>query len=107
ITRLFHFFYKIEIIQDSLFISLKIIYRLTELLIIGYLINKHWLKSKLVWVLIGASSLYLLYDLFTYRANGILNYTAYAQITANVLLVFLIVVNFLNQLKDTRPFSGT
>jgi len=97
----------IDFIKEYASIFIKIIYRLTELLIIGYLINKHWLKSKLVWVLIGASSLYLLYDLFTYRANGILNYTAYAQITANVLLVFLIVVNLLKQLKDTRPFSVT
>lgn len=88
-------------------IIFKIIFRLVELLIIGYLINKHWLKSKIVWVLIGASSLYLLYDLLTYRANGLLNYTAYAQIAANVLLVLLIAVNLLKQLKDTKPFSVT
>lgn len=103
ICILFEYYYK----QNNIFISLKIIYRLAELLIIGYLINKYWLKSKIVWVLIGASSLYLLYDLFTYRANGYLSYTAYAQIAANVLLVFLIAANLLKQLKDTKPFSVT
>jgi len=107
LARVSEFFFKINFLSDSIFISLKIIYRLAELLIIGYLINKHWLKSKIVWVLIGASSLYLLYDLFTYRANGLLNYTAYAQIAANVLLVFLIAANLLKQLKDTKPFSVT
>src|SRR5690554_1196701 len=95
--------YFAEYLSETLFLVL--FFRIFELLIIGYLINKHWLKSKLVWILIGASSLYLLYDLFTYRANGILNYTAYAQITANVLLVFLIVANLLKQLKDSRTFS--
>src|SRR5690554_1433389 len=99
LARVSEFFFKINFLSDSIFISLKIIYRLAELLIIGYLINKHWLKSKIVWVLIGASSLYLLYDLFTYRANGLLNYTAYAQIAANVLLVFLIAANLLNSSK--------
>lgn len=105
LARVSEFFFKMNFLNDSIFISLKIIYRLIELLIIGYLVNKYWLKSKIVWILIGASSLYLLYDLFTYRADGILNYAAYAQIVANVLLVFLIVANLLKQLKDSRTFS--
>lgn len=84
-----------------------ITYRICELFIIGYLINKHWLKSQIVWLLIGLSSLYLFYDLFTYKANGILNYEARAQTTATVLLVGLIVVNLLKQLKNYKSFSIT
>lgn len=88
-------------------ISLAIIFRLSELLVIGYLINQHWLKSKIVWFLIAFSGIYLLYDLFTYQTYGILNYEAKAQTVANVLLVGLIVANLLKQLKDPNPFNMT
>lgn len=91
--------------NDTLYID--ILYRLGELLIVGYLINHYWLKNKLSWILISLSSLFLLYDLFTYREEGLLNYVAYAQITANLLLIVLIVSNLLKQLKDTKPFSVT
>ncbi|KAA5531754.1 hypothetical protein [Paenimyroides baculatum] len=96
---------KIEIISDTLF--LDILYRLGELLIVGYLINNYWLKSKMFWLLICVAGLFLIYDLFTYRERGLLNYVAYAQITANLLLIVLIVTNLLKQLKDTKPFSVT
>jgi len=96
---------KVEIINDTLF--LDIIYRLGELLIVGYLINNYWLKSQMFWLLIGLAGLFLIYDLFTYREKGLLNYVAYAQITANLLLIVLIVTNLLKQLKDTKPFSVT
>jgi len=91
--------------SDILFLS--ILYRLGELLIIGFLINKVWLKSNLIWMLIGTSALYLIYDLFTYRDNGILNYVAYAQITANVLLIFIVIFNLLKQLQSSKTFSVT
>ena len=91
--------------SDILFLS--ILYRLGELLIIGFLINKVWLKSNLIWILIGTSALYLIFDLFTYRDNGILNYVAYAQITANVLLIFIVVFNLLKQLQSSKSFSVT
>lgn len=91
--------------SDILFLS--ILYRLGELLIIGFLINKVWLKSNLIWMLIGTSALYLIYDLFTYRDNGILNYVAYAQITANVLLIFIVIFNLLKQLQSSKSFSVT
>lgn len=94
-----------EVFQDTFFLS--ILYRLGELLIIGYLINKYWLKSKVTWLLMGASGLFLVYDLFTYKAKGIYNYMAYAQITANVLLICLLVVNLLKQLQGTKKFSIT
>lgn len=94
-----------EVFHDTFFLS--ILYRLGELLIIGYLINNYWFKSKVTWLLIGASGLFLVYDLFTYRVNGVFNYMAYAQITANVLLVCMLVVNLLKQLQGTKKFSIT
>jgi len=99
------FVLKVEIISDTLF--LDILYRLGELVIVGYLINNYWLKSQMFWLLIGVVSLFLIYDLLTYRERGLLNYVAYAQITANLLLILLIVTNLLKQLKDTKPFSVT
>lgn len=94
-----------EVFSSTIFLS--ILYRLGELVIIGFLINKVWLKSNLIWMLIGTSALYLIYDLFTYRDNGILNYVAYAQITANVLLIFIVVFNLLKQLQSSKSFSVT
>src|SRR5690606_20021860 len=105
LINILFFTLKVEIIRDTLF--LDILYRLGELLIVGYLINNYWLKSKIVWFLIVLSSLYLLYDLLTYREKGLLNYVAYAQITANLLLIVLIVTNLLKQLKDSKSFSVT
>lgn len=92
-------------IEDFSTIYLGIIFRLIELLLIGYLINKHWLKSKIVWILMIFSTLYLLYDLFTFQSKGILNYEARAQTVANLLLLGLIVVNLLKQLKDANQFN--
>src|SRR5690554_1788566 len=71
LARVSEFFFKINFLSDSIFISLKIIYRLVELLIIGYLINNNWLKSKIVWFLIGATSPNLPYNFLTYRPNGL------------------------------------
>ncbi len=88
-------------------IFLAIIFRLTELFIVGYLINKYWIKSKVVWLLVTFSSLYLLYDLFTFKSNGILNYEARAQTAANVLVLGLIVANLLKQLKANKHFTVT
>lgn len=92
-----------SVMEDSLFLS--IIYRLGELLIVGYLINRYWLKNRLFWVFIGLSGIYLLYDLFTYRNNGVLNYVAYSQIIANVLLCILVVSNLIKQLKSDEAFG--
>lgn len=105
LVRILFFVIKIEVINDTLYID--ILYRLGELLIVGYLINNYWLKSQIFWLFIGLAGLFLLYDLFTYREKGLLNYVAYAQITANLLLIILIVTNLLKQLKDTKPFSVT
>ena len=91
--------------SDTKFLS--ILYRLGELLIVGYLINKYWLKSTFFWALIGLSSIYLLYDLFTYRAIGVHNYTANAEIAANILLVVMIAFNLIKQLKSDNNFSVT
>ncbi|MEG1020891.1 MAG: hypothetical protein RSE50_05190, partial [Myroides sp.] len=88
-------------------IYLGIVFRLVELLLIGYIINKHWLKSKIMWLLMMFSSIYLLYDLFTFQSKGILNYEARAQTVANFLLLGLIVVNLLKQLKDAKQFNVT
>ena len=103
LVRILFFVIKIEIINDTLYID--ILYRLGELLIVGYLINNYWLKSKIAWSLLCFCSLFLLYDLFTYREKGLLNYSAYAQITANLLLIILVVTNLLKQLRENKPFS--
>lgn len=84
-----------------------IAYRLCELLIIGYLINKFWLKSKLGWFLICLSGSYLVYDLFTWHLKGVLSYEAKAQTAAVILLVGLIVANLLKQLRKGKEFSVT
>lgn len=107
LSRLIQYLLEIGFINEFHSISLRIMYRLGELVFIGYLINKYWLKSKMAWLLIGASGLFLVYDLFTYRVNGVLNYMAYAQITANTLLICLLVVNLLKQLQGTKKFSIT
>ncbi|MBA5794092.1 hypothetical protein H1R17_02355 [Flavobacterium sp. xlx-214] len=107
LSRLIQYLLEIGFINEFHSISLRIMYRLGELVFIGYIINKYWLKSKMAWLLIGASGLFLVYDLFTYRVNGVLNYMAYAQITANTLLVCLLVVNLLKQLQGTKKFSIT
>lgn len=86
---------------------LVIIFRLTELFIIGYLINKNWLKSKIVWVIMIFSSAYLLYDLFTFQSKGILNYEARGQTMAIILLVGLVVANLLKQLRKGKEISVT
>ena len=107
ITRLIVFLLKQCFIEGFSTLYLGIIFRLIELLLIGYLINKHWLKSKIVWLLMIFSSVYLLYDLFTFQSKGILNYEARAQTAANLLLIGLIVANLLKQLKDAKQFNMT
>lgn len=94
-------------IEDFSTIYLGIIFRLIELLLIGYLINKHWLKSKMVWVLMMCSSIYLVYDLFTFESKGVLNYEARAQAVANLLLLVLIIANLLKQLRKGKEFNVT
>lgn len=105
ITRLYIYFLDKNLVEQYLSIFLKIVFRLGELLILGYLINKHWLKSKIAWVLIAFSSIYLFYDLFTYRDKGFLNYDANAQTAVNLLLIGLVVVNLLKQLRNPENFS--
>lgn len=107
LSRFFEFLFEKSLVNDNTFISIRIIYRLAELIIIGYLINNYWLKSKIVWLLMMFSSLYLFYDLFTFQSKGILNYEARAQTIATVLLVGLVVTNLLKQLKRGKEFSVT
>jgi|GEM_PF-2303974 len=92
-------------LEDSLFLS--ILYRLGELLIVGYLLNTFWLKSRFVWWMIGAGAVYLTCDFFSYRNNGVLNYVAYSQIFANVVLCVLAVSQLIAQLRGNRAFSTT
>ncbi|UUV20188.1 hypothetical protein [Paenimyroides aestuarii] len=107
LSRFFITFFN-EIVSDTgTFVFIRILFRVVELLIIGYLINKYWLKSTVVWYLIAGSSVYLLYDLCTYKANGILNYEANAQTVANLLLMILIAVNLLKQLRSNQTFTVT
>lgn len=107
ITSLIVFLLKKGFIVGFSSMYLGIMFRLIELIIIGYLINKHWLKNKIAWLLMIFSSLYLLYDLFTFQSKGILNYEARAQTAANVLLIGLIVANLLKQLRKGKEFSVT
>jgi len=107
LSRFFGFLFEKSLVGDSTFITIRIIYRLAELIIIGYLINNYWLKSKIVWFLISLSSMYLLYDLFTFQSKGILNYEARAQTVATILLVGLVVANLLKQLKKGKEFNVT
>ena len=107
ITHFIVFLLERDFIEGFSTIYLGIVFRLLELLLIGYLINKHWLKSKIVWLLMIFSSVYLLYDLFTFQSKGILNYEANAQTVANFLLLSLIVVNLLKQIKDANQFNVT
>lgn len=107
ITSLIVFLLKKGFIEGFSSMYLGIMFRLIELIIIGYLINKHWLKNKIAWLLMIFSSIYLLYDLFTFQSKGILNYEARAQTVANILLIGLIVVNLLKQLKNAKQFNVT
>lgn len=107
ITGFIVFLLKQGFLEGFSTIYLGIVFRLVELILIGYLINKHWLKSKIMWLLMMFSSIYLLYDLFTFQSKGILNYEARAQTVANFLLLGLIVVNLLKQLKDAKQFNVT
>ena len=107
ITSFIVFLLQRDFIEGFSTIYLGIVFRLLELLLIGYLINKHWLRSKIVWLLMIFSSVYLLYDLFTFESKGILNYEARAQTVANFLLLCLIVLNLLKQLKDAKQFNVT
>jgi len=84
-----------------------IAYRTSELLIIGYLINRYWLKSKIAWILISSSFCYLMYDLLTYQSKGMLNYEAHAQTVAIVLLIGLIITNLLKQLNSSNEYNFT
>lgn len=90
-------------LSDTLFTG--ILYRLGELLLVGFLINKFWLKIKSFWVLIGLSCLYLIYELLTYRNSDIFNYLAYAQIVANVILCIMLLINLIKQLNSKKIFS--
>lgn len=104
------FFDLISLVYTSYFPSNlvpAIAFRLCELLIIGFLINKFWLKSKVAWLLIILSGLFIVYDLFTWHLNGVLNYEAKAQTAAIILLLGLIVTNLLKQLKKGKEFSVT
>ncbi|WKW46350.1 hypothetical protein P3875_11335 [Myroides sp. JBRI-B21084] len=98
-------FFFFKYLVNSLFIL--ILFRIVELLIIGYLINKYWLKSTIVWYAMAGSCVYLVYDLLTYKTNGILNYEANAQTVANLLLIVLIVATLLKQLRANQPFTVT
>lgn len=105
VVRILILIAKLEINDNTIYID--IIYRLCELFIIGYIVNKYWLKSKIVWFLIGSNGMFLLYELFSYNTNGVINYTANAQITANILLVCLMSANLLKQLKQNKLFNVT
>lgn len=85
--------------------SLRIIYRLFEVVILGYMFNKYCLKNKIIWFFIGVSSVYLLYELLTFEKNGILNYDANAITLANTLLLILGVFSMLKSMfyvKDVK-----
>ncbi len=105
VSQIVNIFLIPEYLADSLFLS--IMYRLGELLILGYLINYSWLKSRFFWWMIGAGAIYLASDFFSYRNNGVLNYVAYSQIFANVLLCILAITQLITQLKSGRAFSAT
>ena len=107
ITSSIVFLLKRGFIEGFSTLILTIVFRLIELSIVGYLINKYWLKNKIVWLLMIFSSVYLLYDLFTFQSKGILNYEARAQTAANILLIGLIVANLLKQLRKGKEFSVT
>lgn len=107
ITALIVFLLESEFIEGFSSMILTIVFRLIELLIIGYLINKYWLKSKVVWLLMIFSSVYLLYDLFTFQSKGVLNYEARGQTVATILLVGLVVANLLKQLRRGKEFNVT
>lgn len=107
VARFSQYLFTLGSVRESVFIEVKIVYRFLELLIIGYLINKYWLKSAIVWYAMAGSCVYLVYDLLTYKTNGILNYEANAQTVANLLLIVLIVVNLLKQLRANQPFTVT
>ena len=85
--------------------AFRLLFRLGELWIVGYLLNYHFIKSKLVWFLMVLCSLYIFYDFFVFQNVGIERYIAFAQITTNILLILLVVYNLLKQLKHDKPFS--
>ena len=90
-------------VTDNIFLS--IIYRLGEFLIIGHLVNKYWLKSKIMWLLLFLGSLYSVYDLCTYRYIGVLNYTGNAQIFSNIILLILFVATLITMLQSEQLFK--
>lgn len=104
ITRFSIYIFGIEFLADYSSIFFKILYRLVELLLLGYLINTYWLKNKYIWLIIGGGSIYLIYDLITYRSGGILSYLSEAEIVSNLILICLIVMSLLKQLKSTEWF---
>lgn len=104
ITNFFVYYVRYHFeVTDTLFLS--ILYRLGELLIIGYLVNKYWLKSKIIWCLISMSALFSTFELFTYRQNGIYNYTANAQIISNLVLLILLVTTLITTLQSKKLFN--
>jgi len=95
------------ILHDYANIFLRITFRLGELIIIGCLINKYWLKSKIAWGLMLLCVFFLIYDLFTYQSKGILNYEAHAQTASTILLIGLIITNLLKQLNSSKDYDVT
>lgn len=89
----------------SVSIGFRLLFRLGELWIVGYLLNYYLVKSKLVWLLMVFCSIYLCYDYYVFQSVGIERYAAFAQITTNILLILLVVYNLLKQLKHDIPFS--
>lgn len=107
LSRSIVLFFHQYIPHDYTNIFLRITFRLGELLIIGYLINKYWLKSKIAWGLMVICSSFLIYDLFTYQSKGIRNYEAQAQTAATILLIGLIITNLLKQLNSSNEYNFT
>lgn len=85
--------------------AFRLLFRLGELWIVGYLLNYYLVKSKLVWLLMVLCSIYLCYDYYVFQSVGLERYAAFAQIATNILLILLVVYNLLKQLKHDIPFS--
>jgi len=107
LTHISNVLFDKDFLLNFISIALRLTFRFGELWIIGYLLNHYWIKSKVVWFIMILCSLYLFYDFYIYQTEGILNYVAYAQITTNILLILLIIINLLKQLKVDKPFSVT